>query len=61
MRGDAGQHVTEILERIDLMALAGGDEVEQHRRGGPAVDALRSGASLPQTVAAAGGRIPLRC
>jgi len=35
--GDAGQHVAEVVERIDAVPLAGGDEAEQDRTGGPAV------------------------
>ena len=31
MGGDAGEHVAQIIERIDLVALAGGDEAEEDR------------------------------
>ena len=35
MGGDAGQHVTEVAEGVDAVALAGGDEAEEDG-GGPA-------------------------
>ena len=35
--GDAGQHVGQVIERIDIVPLAGGNQAEQDRCGSAAI------------------------
>ena len=35
--GDAGEDITQVGERLDAVALAGGEEAEEDGGGGPAV------------------------
>jgi len=49
--GDAGQHVTEVLGGVDVVAFAGGDQAEQDRRGRPPPLSEPRNSQLPRPTA----------